>query len=100
MNWPRFLAAFLLNLVLGVVIATAVLGGLGFVLAGREGLVNGAYWGVALGLVGGAISGFVWAGKYWSDFAGRYGSSYLKDELEGERKPGETSAATGRDPRW
>jgi hypothetical protein len=97
MNWSRFLWVFLGNIVLGVVLATLALGAFGFAVGGAVGLVNGAIWGAALGLVGGAMSGFVWAGKYWSDFAGRLGSTWLKDETEGKKAH---TGPGGRDSSW
>ena len=97
MNWSRFLILFLGNIVIGAAAATLVLGAFGFAVAGSEGLVNGAIWGLALGIMGGAMSGFVWAGKYWSDFAGRFGSAWLKEEMEG--KPGQAGPG-GRDSSW
>ena len=99
MDWLKFLKVFATNIVIGCALATVVMGGLGLALGGTEGLVNGAIWGAALGLVGGATSGFMWAGKYWSDFAGRFGDAWLKDQTEGtaeERKRLEN----GRDRSW
>lgn len=99
MDWLKFLKAFARNIVVGVVLCAAALGALGWVLAGTEGLTNGAIWGAALGLVGGAMGGFLWAGKYWSDFAGRAGQAWLKDQTEGHAAD-EEQLKSGRDRRW
>ena len=72
MNWKIFFIKFLRNLVLGVVMGVVLLGGFGYLLAGKEGLVNMAYWGVALGLLGGFSSGLgiIFEAKFWG--AGNY----------------------------
>lgn len=57
MNWKPFLFKFLRNVVLGVVFSIVLLGAFGYLLGGREGLVNMVYWGIALGLIGGFFSG-------------------------------------------
>ena len=69
MNWKIFLIKFLRNLVLGVIIGVVLLGGFGFLLSGKEGLVNMVYWGVALGLLGGFSSGLgiIFEAKYWGE---------------------------------
>jgi len=88
------------NVVIGVALCTVVLGGFGLALAGMEGLINGAAWGAALGVFGGAMSGFLWAGKYWRDFAGRFGGAWLKDQTEGRSTEAEGEGKSGRDPSW
>ena len=72
MNWKIFFIKFLRNLVLGVIMGVVLLGGFGYLLAGKEGLVNMAYWGVALGLLGGFSSGLgiIFEAKFWE--AGNY----------------------------
>ncbi len=58
MNWKTFFIKFLRNVAIGIIMGVVILGGIGFHLSGWEGLVNMAYWGVALGLIGGFSSGF------------------------------------------
>ncbi len=65
MNWKIFFLKFFRNIVLGVAFCTLILGLLGYLLAGLEGAVNAAYWGVALGLIGGFFSGIVIYAKFW-----------------------------------
>ena len=69
MNWKIFFIKFLRNLVLGVIMGVVLLGGFGYLLAGMEGLVNMAYWGVALGLMGGFSSGLgiLFEAKFWEE---------------------------------
>jgi len=67
MNWKIFFIKFLRNMVLGMIMGVVLLGGFGYLLAGKEGLVNMAYWGVALGLIGGFSSGLgiIFEAKFW-----------------------------------
>jgi len=69
MNWKIFFLKFFRNLVLGVVIGVVVLGIFGYLLAGKEGMINMAYWGVALGLIGGFSSGLgiIFEAKFWGE---------------------------------
>ena len=74
MDWKRFALLFLRNVIIGVVLATVVLGAFGFFLAGVTGMLNLAAWGVLLGLLGGFSSGLglLVNTRYWSDYAGRF----------------------------
>lgn len=67
MNWKTFFLKFLRNLVIGVLLGVVLLGIFGYLLGGREGLVNMVYWGVALGLIGGfsAGLGMIFEAKFW-----------------------------------
>ena len=67
MNWKIFVFQFLRNVVLGVLIGVFALSLFGYLLAGKEGAVNMAYWGVALGLLGGFASGIgvLFEANYW-----------------------------------
>ena len=67
MDWKIFLLKFLRNVMLGMVFGAVVLGIFGYMLAGTEGAVNGAYWGLALGLIGGFASGIgvFYEASYW-----------------------------------
>ncbi len=57
MNWKTYFLRFLRNVVLGIVFSVVVLGVFGYLLGGKDGLVNMAYWGIALGVIGGFFSG-------------------------------------------
>ena len=57
MNWKIFLLMFLRNVVLGLAFGVFSLSIFGYLLAGKEGAINMAYWGIALGLLGGFASG-------------------------------------------
>ncbi|MEN8173870.1 MAG: hypothetical protein ABFS03_13445, partial [Chloroflexota bacterium] len=72
MDWKKFFIVFLRNLILSIGLAIIILGVFGYLVAGKEGLVNGATWGLILGLVGGFSSGLMVLPKYWGDYAGRY----------------------------
>jgi len=69
MNWKLFFFRFFRNLVVGLVLGIVILGGLGYLLAGTEGLINMVYWGMALGLMGGFSSGLgmIFQAKFWSE---------------------------------
>lgn len=69
MDWKIFFLKFFRNVVLGVVFGVVLLGVFGYFLAGREGMINMAYWGVALGLIGGfgAGIGVLFEAKVWGD---------------------------------
>jgi hypothetical protein len=69
MNWKIFLLKFLRNVVIGVILGIVILGSFGFLLGGREGLVNMVYWGIALGLIGGFSSGIgiIFEAKFWGE---------------------------------
>lgn len=77
---------FLRFVVIGTVLATLVMGGLGYLLAGWEGMINMGAWGIALGLLGsfsGGIAMLVQA-HYWTGYSERYGKSWFEKESEGE----------------
>ena len=57
MNWKIFFIKFFRNVIFGVVFSVVALGLFGFILGGKEGLINMIYWGIALGLMGGFSAG-------------------------------------------
>jgi drug/metabolite transporter (DMT)-like permease len=67
MNWKTFFLKFFRNLVISVVSCVAVLGLLGYLLGGTVGLINMAYWGLTLGLLGGFSwgIGMIFEAKFW-----------------------------------
>jgi len=69
MNWLTFFKLFFRNLILLIVLAALVLGIFGYLLAGREGFINMAIWGIVLGLIGGVSSGLgmIFQAKYWGE---------------------------------
>jgi hypothetical protein len=69
MNWKIFFIKFLRNVILGVILGILLLGGFGYLLAGKEGMINMAYWGIALGLIGGFSSGLgiIFEARFWED---------------------------------
>ena len=69
MDWKTFFLKFLRNIIISVVLCILVLGALGFALGGREGLVKMAYWGIALGLLGGFSwgLGMIFEAKFWGE---------------------------------
>lgn len=77
---------FLRFVVVGTVLATVVMGGIGYLLAGIEGMVNMGIWGIALGLLGsfsGGLAMLIYT-HYWSGYAERFGKSWFEKESEGE----------------
>ena len=67
MEWKIFFLKFFQNVVLGIVLGTLALGLFGYLLAGKEGAINGAYWGAVLGLIGGFFSGFTILARFWGN---------------------------------
>jgi len=67
MNWKTFFLLFFRNLLISVVLCVGILGLLGYLLGGAVGLVNMAYWGLALGLLGGFSwgIGMIFQAKFW-----------------------------------
>ena len=65
MEWKVFVLKFFRNVLLGIVIGALVLGFFGYLIAGQEGLIGGAYWGAILGLIGGVFSGIVLLFQFW-----------------------------------
>ncbi|MEW5827761.1 MAG: hypothetical protein AB1846_02640 [Chloroflexota bacterium] len=67
MNWKIFFIKFFRNVAIGVVLGVVILGGFGYLLSGMEGLVNMAYWGFALGLIGGFSAGIgvIFEANFW-----------------------------------
>ncbi len=65
MNWKIFFLKFFRNIILGVFLGMLIMGLLGFLWGGPGGAVNAAYWGVALGLIGGFFSGIVIYAQFW-----------------------------------
>lgn len=87
MDGLRIVKQLLRNLAVAVVLSVAVMGALGYLLAGWNGLINLAAWGVALGLIGGFSTGLALLieTKYWSGYAGRYAGWWLMRETEGDK---------------
>jgi len=76
MRWDRKIGKILFVLVGGVAIGALAIGLFAFLVAGKEGLVNGLIWGAVLGLVGGgSATGHLIYTYYWSDFAGQVGDA-------------------------
>ena len=67
MNWKTFFIKFFRNFVISVVLCVVVLGLFGYLLGGMDGLVNMAYFGLALGLLGGFSFGIgmIFQSKFW-----------------------------------
>ena len=67
MNWKTFFLKFFRNLVISLVLCVSVLGLLGYLLGGIVGLVNMAYWGLTLGLLGGFSwgIGMIFEARFW-----------------------------------
>ena len=68
MNWKTFFLKFFRNVVLGLIFSVGVLGLFGYLLGGKDGLVNMVYWGIALGLIGGFFSGIgvMFEAEFWN----------------------------------
>jgi hypothetical protein len=68
MDWKIFFLIFFRSVILGIVLGSVALGLFGYLLAGKEGAINGAYWGAILGLIGGFFSAFVLIfARFWGN---------------------------------
>lgn len=88
MDWKIFIIRFVRNLILFTGLSTLVMGGFGYLLAGREGFFNLAAWGVALGLLGSVSSGLALLlnAHIWTGYASRAGEWWFQKDAEGETK--------------
>jgi hypothetical protein len=84
MDWKKFFKLLLRNTVIAVTLTTIVLGTFGFLVAGKEGVLNGVTWGFILGLISVPFLASAIYAKYWGDYAGRYGQWYVENKTEGE----------------
>jgi hypothetical protein len=77
---------FLLILVGGILFGGLTLGIFGFLLAGKEGFVNMATWGLAIGFLGSVSTGFgmLVSTHFWTGYAQRFGEESFKKISEGE----------------
>lgn len=87
MDWKKYIIIFLISAIGMPLAAAVVLGLFAFLVAGKEGLMNGVIWGLVLGAMAIPYAGLLIIPKYWGEFAGRFGKSYYQEQLEG--KPGE-----------
>ena len=85
MKWSMFFKVLLRNTVLAVFVSAILLGTLGYMFAGNEGLKNGLGWGVILGFAGGLMSavGMIYP-LFWGGYAIRFGKEQYRKESEGE----------------
>jgi hypothetical protein len=77
---------FLRFVLVGTVLTTVVMGGIGFLLSGREGMINMGLWGIGLGLLGsfsGGLAALIQA-HYWTGYSERFGRSSFKKISEGD----------------
>jgi hypothetical protein len=84
MDWKHFFIVFVRNVIITLGLSSLSLGMFGLLLAGWEGFVNMAIWGLVLGLMAVPMTAWMIQGKYWSDFAGRYSQWWVKKETEGD----------------
>lgn len=84
MDWGKFFKRFLPAVIAAPLLAGLVLGIIGFLVAGTEGFVNGAVWGIALGLLSVPFTAFTIYVKYWGDYSGRYGAAWIEKETTGK----------------
>lgn len=83
MDWGRFFKLFLPGVLAAPLLAGLILGVIGFFVSGAEGFINGATWGVSLGLVAVPFTAYTVFARYWGDYSGRYGAAWIKKETEG-----------------
>lgn len=85
MNWRNFFLTLIRNVLLVSLGAALVLGILFGLLGGWVGFQNGLAWGFTLGIFSTpfVILPLIYA-KYGGDYAGRFGSWYVKKQTEGD----------------
>lgn len=91
MKWLQFLKRLTILMFLVTGGAVILLSLIGYLLAGKEGMINGATWGLLAGMISLPPMAFMIGIKYWSDYAGRYGDWYVKKETYGEEESSEQS---------
>ena len=84
MDWKHFFKIMLRNSIISITLAMLILGGIGFLFAGKEGLLNGATWGFIMGAISIPFMAGIIYMKYWGDFAGRYSKWYVDKETTGQ----------------
>jgi hypothetical protein len=79
---------FLISIVLGTLFGGLLLGGVGFLLSGREGFINMGYWGLALGFLGSMSVGFATliSVHFWTGYSERIGAWWFKKISEGDEE--------------
>lgn len=89
MKWIPFLLRFFTFLALSIAVSTLLLGGIGLAVAGKEGMLNGAGWGLLLGVLVGVNFGLLLAlsPKRWGDFAARGIGWWIKRPQDDQQLP-------------
>ena len=85
MDWKKFFTIFFRNSLIAVGATSLGLGLFGWIIAGREGLLGGLYWGLILGTAAIPFVAFVALAKAWEYLASIISRPILKNQMEGER---------------
>ena len=85
MDWKKFFIIFFRNSLIAVGTTSLVLGLFGWIIAGREGLLGGLYWGLILGTIAIPFVAFMAMAKSWEVLASGIGRPIIKNQMEGER---------------
>ncbi|HNN13006.1 MAG TPA: hypothetical protein PKL78_05570 [Anaerolineales bacterium] len=80
MDWKRFFKLMFLNLFLVPLVAALILGLIGYSAKRGEGFLNGATWGIALGVISLPFGALALMMKYWEGYTSRFGAWYCKEE--------------------
>ena len=89
MDWKKFFIVFFRNSLIAIAATTILLGGFGWIIAGKEGLLGGLYWGVLLGTVAIPFVAFMAMAKAYEGFGGMLGGWMVKNQTQGDRTPPE-----------
>jgi len=80
MDWKKFFALFFRNTLLAVGATSLLLGLLGLILAGKEGLLGGLYWGLILGTIAIPFVAYIALAKAYEGFGGVLGGWIVKNQ--------------------
>lgn len=85
----KIFIVFFRNSLIAVAASGAAMGLFGFILAGKEGLINGAIWGLVLGTIAIPYFAFMAVAKAYEGFAHGIGGAIMKHQIEGDKTPPE-----------
>jgi hypothetical protein len=85
MDWKRFYKLVFLNLFVVPLSAALILGLIGYSAKGGEGFLNGATWGIALGVISLPFGALTLMMNYWEGYSSRFGAWFNTQEQQEKR---------------
>ncbi|MCB9009059.1 MAG: hypothetical protein H6656_17130 [Ardenticatenaceae bacterium] len=87
MRHPNFLIRAVVNMLIGIAFGALSIGLFAFLVAGKEGFVNGLVWGAVLGIFGGLASlSMADSLVYWTGFFKRFGDDHYEEQSGGKNE--------------